>query len=200
MNIPVGSLVVGGISAGGTGAVRYAESCISGHCDAVSRPVAIFAVDAPLDFESWWNRETLNLRRGNPKSYLEESQGILDALSSAMGGSPNQVRQTYLSRSPFLVSEKNGGNALLLKSVSVRLYTEPDVVWMMKNIGRDYYTMNAVDQAALVLQLRALGNTNAELITTTGKGFRPPGTRNPHSWTIVDEPELADWITKCLHP
>jgi hypothetical protein len=49
--------------------------------------------------------------------------------------------------------------------------------------------VNAIDQAALVLQLRALGNTNAQLITTTGKGFRPPGTRNPHSWTIVDEPD-----------
>ena len=74
LNIPAGSLVVGGISAGGTGAVRYSEYCISGHCDARSRPVAIFSVDAPLDFESWWNREKLNLRRGNPKSGQEESQ------------------------------------------------------------------------------------------------------------------------------
>ena len=59
LNIPPGRLVVGGISAGGTGAVRYTEYCISGHCDARSKPVAIFSVDAPLDFESWWNRETL---------------------------------------------------------------------------------------------------------------------------------------------
>ena len=200
LNIPAGRLVVGGISAGGTGAVRYSEYCISGHCDARSRPVAIFSVDAPLDFESWWNREKLNLRRANPKSYLEESQAILDALRSALGGSPNQVPQVYRSRSPFLAAEKDGGNARLLKNVPIRLYTEPDVVWMIENIGRDYYTMNAIDQAALVLQLRALGNTKAELITTTGKGFRPPGTRNPHSWTIVDEPELADWITRSLQP
>jgi hypothetical protein len=41
----------------------------------------------------------LNLRRGNPKSALEESQAILDALHWAMGGSPNQVRQTYRSPS-----------------------------------------------------------------------------------------------------
>jgi hypothetical protein len=198
LNIPLGGLVIGGISAGGTGAVRYSEYCMSGHCDARCRPVAIFSVDAPLDFESWWNREKFNLRRGNPKSYLEESQGILDALRSAMGGSPNQVRQVYRSRSPFLASEKDGANAHLLKNVPIRLYTEPDVVWMIENIGLDYYTINAIDQAALVLQLRALGNTKADLITTTGKGFRPPGTRNPHSWTIVDEPDLADWIVKSL--
>jgi hypothetical protein len=200
LNIPAGSLVVGGISAGGTGAVRYSEYCISGHCDARSRPVAIFSVDAPLDFESWWNRAKLNLRRGNPKSGLEESQAILDALRSAMGGSPDQVRQAYRSRSPFLASERDGGNAHLLKNVPIRLYTEPDVIWWIENIGCDYYTMNAIDQAALVLQLRALDNTKAELITTTGKWFRPPGTRNPHSWTIVDEPDLADWIAKSLQP
>lgn len=198
LRIPLGSLVLGGISAGGTGAVRYFEYCMVHHCDAHSTPVAIFSVDAPLDFESWWNRETLNLRRGNPKSSLEESRAILNALRAAMGGSPKDVRQFYARRSPFLASEKDGGNVRLLKNVPIRLYTEPDVVWMAENRARDYYTMNALDQGALFLQLRALGNTKAELITTTGKGFRPPGIRNPHSWTIIDEPELAGWIAKWL--
>jgi hypothetical protein len=59
LNIPAGRLVIGGISAGGTGAVRYSEYCISGHCDVRSRPVAIFSVDAPLDFESWWNKREI---------------------------------------------------------------------------------------------------------------------------------------------
>lgn len=77
LNIPAGNLVVGGISAGGTGAVRYSEYCSSGHCDSRSRPVAIFSVDAPLDWESWWNRQELDLRRANRKSALEESQGRL---------------------------------------------------------------------------------------------------------------------------
>jgi hypothetical protein len=198
LDVPAGTLAIGGVSAGGTGAVRYSEYCFSGSCNAQSTPVAIFSVDAPLDFESWWNRETLNLRRGDPKSYPEESQGILGALRSALGGSPNQVREVYRKRSPFLASEKEGGNARLLKNVPIRLYTEPDVVWTIENIGRDYYTLNALDQAALVLQLRALGNARAELIITTGKGFRQPGTRNPHSWTIVDEPELARWLATRL--
>ena len=198
LTVPAGTLAIGGISAGGTGALRYAENCLSRHCDAQSTPVAIFSVDAPLDFESWWNRETLNLRRGDPKSNPEESQGILGALRSILGGSPNQFRKVYQKQSPFLASEKDGGNARLLKNVPIRLYTEPDVAWTIENLGRDYYTLNALDQAALVLQLRALGNSRAEVITTTGKGFRPPGTRNPHSWTIVDEPELTDWVATCL--
>jgi len=166
--------------------------------DARFKPSAIFSVDAPLDFESWWNRLTLNVRRGDPKSALGESEAILDALRSALGGSPSQVPLAYRSRSPFLASGMNGGNAHLLKGVPIRLYTEPDVVWLIDNLGLDYYTINAVDQAALVLQLRALGNTKATLITTSGKGYRPPGIRNTHSWSIVDEPELADWIVQCL--
>lgn len=130
-----GKLYIGGVSAGGTGAVRYAEYCLSGHCGPGISPAAVFSVDAPLDFERWWNSQTLNLRRGDPKSSLEESLGILDALRSALGGSPTQVRSVYRRRSPFLASEKDGGNARLLKSVPIRLYTEPDVIWAIENIG-----------------------------------------------------------------
>lgn len=194
LKIPAGGLVVGGVSAGGTGAVRYAEMCAAGKCDGRMTPGAVFSVDAPLDFESWWNRETLNVKRGDPRSAPGESQGILEALSGVLGGSPTEARQVYRDNSPFLASEKDGGNAHFLKDMPVRLYTEPDVNWNIENVGRDYYTMNALDQAAMILELKALGNKRAELITTTGKGYRPAGKRNPHSWTIVDEGNLADWI------
>lgn len=195
-HIPPGRLVIGGISAGGTGAVRYVELCASGHCDAALTPKAVFSVDAPLDFEHWWNANELNLKRADPKSFPDESTAILDALRAVLGGSPSEARPVYLARSPFLASEKDGANARLLRSVPVRLYTEPDIVWIVDNWRHDYYTLNAMDQAALVLILKELGNPQAELITTTGKGFRPPGTRNPHSWTIVNEEDLANWIVK----
>jgi poly(3-hydroxybutyrate) depolymerase len=197
--IPLGQVIIGGVSAGGTGAIRYAEYCRATANRDIG-PAAVVSVDAPLDFERLWKSEKLNLQRADPKSSLEESQALLDVLRSALGGSPAAVRQAYRDRSPFLASEKKGGNAQLLKNIPVRLYTEPDVVWMIENLGLDYYTINAIDQAALVLQLHALGNARAELITTTGKGFRPPGKRNPHSWSIVDEPELAGWISGYLQP
>jgi hypothetical protein len=198
LGLPAKRLIVGGVSAGGTGAVRYAEYCISGHCDARTAPVAVFSVDAPLDFVAYWNRETLNLRRDDPKSSPDESAAVLKALQYTQGGSPAQVPQVYRRRSAFIATEKGGANARFLRSIPIRLYTEPDIIWDVEHAGRDYYTLNAVDQAALFLQLRALGNTKAELIVTSGKGFRPPGKRNPHSWTIVDEPKLADWIVRNL--
>ncbi len=86
----------------------------------------------------------------------------------------------------------------MLAKVPVRLYTEPDVARTIENWSTDYYASNALDQAALILQLLELGNAQVELITTTGKGYRPPGVRNPRSWTIADEDDLGNWIGKQL--
>jgi hypothetical protein len=83
----------------------------------------------------------------------------------------------------------------LLRELPLRLYTEPDVGWWIENRGTDYYGMNALDAAAMVNQLRILGNTRAELVTTTGRGYRADGSRHPHSWSIVDQGDLAIWIT-----
>jgi uncharacterized protein (DUF1810 family) len=66
----------------------------------------------------------------------------------------------------------------------------------MANRKVDYYSMNALDAAALILQLQLLGNRQAELITTQRRGVRPDGVRHPHSWSIVDEDELKAWILK----
>lgn len=68
----------------------------------------------------------------------------------------------------------------------------------MEQRNLDFFGMNSVDHAALINLLRVAGNDRAELITTTGKGFRPSGRRHPHSWSIVDEPELARWLLAAL--
>ncbi len=54
--------------------------------------------------------------------------------------------------------------------------------------------MNAMDAARLRNQLLILGNREAKLITTDQKGYRPDGTRHPHSWHIVDNVELIEWF------
>ena len=67
--IPPGKVVIGGISAGGTGAARFVEVCETQDCGPI-KPLAWFSVDAPLDFERWWNSQLLNVQRGDPKSAL----------------------------------------------------------------------------------------------------------------------------------
>jgi hypothetical protein len=66
----------------------------------------------------------------------------------------------------------------------------------MTNRKVDYYNMSALDAAGLILQLQLLGNREAQLITTEGRGHRPDGSRHPHSWSIVDETELRTWVLK----
>lgn len=131
---------------------------------------------------------------------------IYKLLSKNLGGSPTEKRAAYVTAAPLTASEPRGGNARLLKDTPVRAYSEPDVVWTIENWSADYYCQNAIDQAALVLELRMLGNKNAELITTSGKGYRAEfvestgkyrkGERSTHSWSIVDERDLANWVER----
>jgi pimeloyl-ACP methyl ester carboxylesterase len=191
-------VVIGGFSVGGTGAVRYAQRCAAGQCRGTAAAAGVFSVDAPLDFERWYRGELAILARGGPLGTSAEARMVLDSFHQSLGGSPDQEPDAYRLRSPLLASSPEGGNARRLMDVSLRAYTEPDIHWWIENRNLDYGMMNAVDAAALVNLLRIAGHTRAELITTTGEGYRPDGSRHPHSWSIVDEEELAGWIVSTL--
>jgi hypothetical protein len=191
-------VVVGGFSSGGTGAVRYAQYCARARCEAVERVAGVFAVDSPLDFERIYRGEDVSIRRGAPATNLAEAQMILSTLRRSLGGSPDEAAEAYRQHSPLLATAPDGGNARLLVGTPIRLYTEPDVQWWMENRNLDYHGMNSVDHAALINLLRIAGNARAELIVTTGKGYRPDGRRHPHSWSIVDEADLARWIADLI--
>jgi pimeloyl-ACP methyl ester carboxylesterase len=187
-------VVVGGFSAGGTAAVRYAEFCAARRSPAGVRIRGVFAVDAPLDFGRFWRGETLAVRRGAHLGFVREATAVLADMRRVLGGSPDDAPERYLQMSPFSAFAEGGGQARLLAGVPVRLYTEPDIQWWMANRKVDYYSMNALDAAGLVLQLQLLGNQQAQLITTDGRGVRPDGTPHPHSWSIVNETKLSSWI------
>jgi pimeloyl-ACP methyl ester carboxylesterase len=194
--IPKDRVVIGGFSSGGTGAVRYAQFCAQGQCKATPKVAGIFGVDPPLDFDRLYRSSEVTVQRNAPRSNITEERMIVETLRHAMGGSPDEMSSAYQRQSPLLASAPDGGNAKLLATTPVRLYTEPDVQWWIENRNLDYHGMNAVDHAALVNLLRVAGNTRAELITTLGKGYRPNGARHPHSWSIVDEADLAQWIAE----
>jgi pimeloyl-ACP methyl ester carboxylesterase len=194
--IPADRVVVGGFSSGGTAAVRYAEFCAAGRSARGVRVRAVFAVDAPLDFGRFWRGETLAVRRGAHPRFANEAKMVLASMRDVLGGSPEEQPARYIQMSPYSAFAEGGGQARLLAGVAVRLYTEPDIDWWMTNRKVDYYSMNAVDAAGLILELQLLGNRRVELITTQGRGVRPGGERHPHSWSIVDEPELETWILR----
>lgn len=187
-------VAIGGFSAGGTDAVLFAERCAKERCAMPHKVRAVFAVDAPLDWYRLWDNAMLVLKNQPPGASVAEARSIQVALEARLGKNPTPSSRRYLLLSPLASSERDGGNARALSGMAVRAYTEPDIQWWMENRSADYYGMNALDAASLIRHLKLLGNTRAELITTTEKGYRANGMRHPHSWSIVDQRDLARWI------
>jgi poly(3-hydroxybutyrate) depolymerase len=51
--IPPQHVIIGGVSSGGTGAIRYAEYCLSGRCDRDIGPAAVFICRCTIGFRTF---------------------------------------------------------------------------------------------------------------------------------------------------
>ncbi|HEU0296635.1 MAG TPA: hypothetical protein VFR47_28115 [Anaerolineales bacterium] len=192
-------LVLGGFSAGGVGAVRYGEVAVQGSLPGAFRPRAIFAVDPPLDLRRWYRGLQLIVQRNQPSPSLDEAREVIQVLHYILGGAPDEVPEAYAHASAVMAFAEDGGNLKYLRDVPIRIYTEPDVLFFLEHCT-DLYSLNTLDVVFAINELRAMGNQQAELIVTSGKGYRPDlgGIRMPHDWSIVDEPDLANWIEQKL--
>ena len=122
---------------------------------------------------------------------------MINRLEKENGGSPTTHLSEYYKLSPYSFSDTNQTAIKKLIKMPLRIYTEPDLEWWLKERSADLTSMNATDCSAMINELNRLGNKNAELITTRGKGFRKPNNyRHPHSWSIVDNDELISWLLK----
>jgi hypothetical protein len=190
-NIPYKNLVVAGMSLSGTAAVRYGEFITQNKMKGGLS--GIVAVDSPLDYERFWKECDKKARLNFNEAAASEGKWVRDLLEKKLGGNPQKKLKAYQKASPYCYNALDGGNAIFLKNIPVRIIHEPDVNWWIENRRQDYTGMNSIDAAGLVNQLKILGNQNAELVETHNKGFRPDGSRHPHSWSIVNEKELIDW-------
>ncbi len=187
------SFYLGGFSIGGTCAIKYAELALSNNYPI--KPSAVFAIDAPLDFERAYYHMLREMRLPNSsEDALAESNYILKRLRKEFGGAPNENLQNYQRMSPYSFNDTTQQAIKPLVNLPIRLYTEPDVLWWI-NEGVDYSLMNSFDFAAMTNELKRMGNTKIELMITNNKGYRKPGnTRHPHSWSIVEPKDLVKWL------
>ena len=184
---------VGGFSIGGTCALKYAELALSNNYPV--KPSAVFAIDAPLDFERMYNATMRELRFPNTsKDIQEENNYMLKRYKKEFGGTPVEVLHSYHKLSPYSFSDTTQQAIKPLINLPIRLYTEPDVLWWLSE-GVDYSGMNAYDFAAMTNELKRMGNAKISLITTTDKGFRNPDKKkHPHSWSIAEPKDLVKWL------
>ncbi|MCX6265899.1 MAG: hypothetical protein NTW16_00875 [Bacteroidetes bacterium] len=197
-NPPQEKIIIAGFSLGGMNAIRYTEMALENNSTTAIKPKAVYAVDPPLDYAQGYCTALRSIEKNFSAISINEAKDGIRKLNSQFGGAPDKFPEKYIQYSPYSRSEKNGGNAAILKIIPVRIYCDPDINWWMKNRRMDYYDMNALNQTAMINQLNILGNEKAEFINALGKGYRIEGTRHPHSWSIVDADDCINWIKKCL--
>ncbi len=172
----------GGFSMGGATAVKYAET-------ARIKPLCVFAIDSPLDYERFLystRRDVVSYKKG-----LDEGGEIYTRLLEDIA--------PIAGDSPYRLSDTTHRAILPLVNIPVRYYIEPAEQWWLDNRRTDVLGLNILDGTAFINDLRLLGNAEAELVATTGKGYRNGGkTYHPHSWTIVDSKSLIQWMTEAL--
>ena len=91
---------IGGFSIGGTCAIKYAELALGNNYPI--KPSAVFALDAPLDFERRYKaiqREKRLITDGTEP----DAEGVytIELLKNVFGGTPNDSLQNYYKLSPY---------------------------------------------------------------------------------------------------
>lgn len=181
---------VGGFSIGGSCVLKYAEN-------ATVKPTAVFAIDPPVDFERFYKSAKRDLRLSKVNEANPENGYMIDRLEKEMGGSPATHLAEYYKMSPYSFTDTTQTEIKKLVTIPIRVYTEPDINWWLKERGADFTSMNATECSAMINELNRLGNQQATLQTTQNKGYRKPDhRRHPHSWSIADNDDLIKWLLK----
>jgi hypothetical protein len=197
-NPPKEKIVLGGFSLGGMNAIRYTEMAYENDSATAIKPAAVYGVDPPLDLARLYASFKNTIEKNFSQPAINEANVYIEKLNHQFGGPPNEFPDKYVQHSMYSKSKKDGGNAKFLSTVPVRIYSDPDIDWYLKNRHMDMYNMNALDQTAMICLLNLMGNNDAEYINALGKGYRLNGTRQPHSWSLVEPGECISWISNCL--
>ncbi|MGM0579986.1 MAG: alpha/beta hydrolase [Bacteroidota bacterium] len=179
---------IGGFSIGGSAAIKYAQN-------ANVKPKAVFGIDPPLDFERFYNSSKRDIRLSIDKEPSQENVYMVKRIEEVFNGTPETALSNFHKISPYSFSDTNQSAVKKFGNIPLRIYSEPDVKWWLKERDADLTSMNITECSAFINELNRLGNDKAELILTENKGYRKPNnSRHPHSWSIVENEDLIGWI------
>jgi hypothetical protein len=188
------SFYIGGFSLGGSAAVKYAELANSNN--ELLKPDAVFAIDPPLDFERYYNAVQRIIRLTPAAQVNKELPYMTNKIEQEMQGTPQTALENYYKLSPYSYSDAQQRAVKTMANTPIMLIHEPDVDWWLKERGYDYRMMNSIDESAMINELQKMGNPNAVLVTRRDVGYREPGhIRHPHSFSIVDNAHLLQWLS-----
>ncbi len=191
-NINTNNTYIGGFSSGGnislllTDYLKSTESSI--------QPKGLFITDSPVDLLGLYENAQKNIERNFSELAVQEANWIVEMFNPEFG-SGDTALINYENKSPYFSKTNSTKNISNLKGLKIRLYSEPDTLWWKKNRQAEYEDMNAYYIEQLANDLRKLyGEDQITYIRTENRGFRANGDRHPHSWAIIDEQDLVNWI------
>ena len=188
-------LFLGGFSIGGTCVIKFTQ--FLNESSLGTKPAAIFAIDPPLDFERFYNSAKREIRLSINMEANQENVYMVGRIEELMGGNPSEAIANYHKISPYSFSDTTQNAIKKMLHTPLRIYSEPDVNWWIKERGADFSNMNVLDCSAMINELNRLGNEKATLVVTENKGIRVyQNIRHPHSWNIVDAEDLVNWLLK----
>ncbi len=190
--LPVENLFIGGFSSGGNVSLLLG-AYLSEHTNLGIKPKGVFIADSPIDLSALYFTSEKNIERNFSEVSVQESTWIIKTLGEQFGD-PNVDISKYEQYSVFTSKTSNIKNLEGLKNIKLRLYTEPDTLWWKENRMADYDQMNAYYIKKLSETLDAHNFKDVQYIETKNRGYRANGERHPHSWAIIDEMKLMQWI------
>jgi len=191
-NLHENNIFIGGFSSGGNVSLLITNYLIKNKSQI--RPKGIFVLDSPVDLLGLYKTAEKNLKLNFSKPSIQESTWIKNSFDNELGD-PEKGITNYEQYSPYTFETDNIDNLKGLEDLKIRFYTEPDLKWWDKHAKNSYEDLNAFYIQKLSDKLKTEFRTEKiELIKTKNKGYRANGERHPHSWSIVNEKELINWM------
>ncbi|MGB1211083.1 MAG: hypothetical protein ACPG41_06645 [Lacinutrix venerupis] len=186
------NIYIGGFSSGGNVSLLISDYLVKNK--SLVKPKGVFIVDSPIDLLALYQTAEKNLELNYSERAIQESKWIKHMLDNEFGNPQNGI-SNYEKNAPFTFKTQNINNLKGLKKLKIRFYTEPDLKWWNNHAKNSYEDLNAFYIQKLSEQLKTtFGNKNIQLIKTKNKGYRANGERHPHSWSIVNEKDLVNWM------
>ena len=193
-NLSKKNIFIGGFSSGGNVSLLISDYLVENKSQI--QPKGVFIVDSPIDLLGLYGTAEKNLKLNFSESSIQESTWIKNMFDKEFGNPSNGI-MTYEQNSPYTFKTENIDNLKGLEKLKIRFYTEPDLKWWKEYAKNEYEDLNAFYIQKLSNKLKIeFGEDNVELINTENRGYRANGERHPHSWSIVNEKELINWMLK----
>lgn len=187
------NIYIGGFSGGGNVAMLLSDFLLK--TKNPLQPKGLMVVDSPIDLEAIYNEAHKDIVHNADAEAVAEGEFLIELLERTLG-KPAENIEKYKTFSPYLVSCNATQNISSLKNIKTRFYSEPDLQWQSEKKKRTYNELNAYKLEQVNQSLKELGSTQTEFIATKNRGYRANGDRHPHSWNIVEQKSLINWMIK----